>query len=175
MKVWWTWCGFLHQVFVQKKKAVDMGIMNYEIGGNEVKVNASEGIADIPQNRTMFVGMLTSEEPISPEAVGDLKTVEEVYAKFQPNVDVEFENMDGQTVKENFRFTNTVDFQVKKMTENSPFLGSLAIKKEFYEKLVKQLRTNKVLQKALENAESRQAMVQALTQLKNELKESSTL
>ena len=150
-----------------------MGILNYEIGGNEVKQDAMEGIADIPQNRTMFIGQLTSEEPVSPEAVGDMKTIEDVYAAFQPNVDVEFENEEGEPVKENFRFSNTADFQVKKMTENSSFLNNLSVQKEFYEKLVKQLRSNKVLQRALENQESRQAMVDALTQLQNELNQFS--
>lgn len=149
--------------------------MNFEIGGNEMKPTVGEAISNIPQNRTMFVGLLTAEEPISPEAVMDLKTIEEVYAKFQPNVDVDFETMDGQSIKENFKFANTADFQVKKMTENSPFLGGLSVQKEFYEKLVKQLKTNKVLQRALENPESRQAMVDALTQLKNELTQSSNI
>ena len=150
-----------------------MGILNYEIGGNEVKQDAMEGIADIPQNRTMFIGQLTSEEPVSPEAVGDMKTIEDVYAVFQPNVDVEFENEEGEPVKENFRFSNTADFQVKKMTENSSFLNNLSVQKEFYEKLVKQLRSNKVLQRALENQESRQSVVDALTQLQNELNQFS--
>ncbi|MFA6780522.1 MAG: hypothetical protein WCU80_12190, partial [Paludibacteraceae bacterium] len=125
------------------------------------------------QNRTMFIGQLTSEEPVSPEAVGDMKTIEDVYAAFQPNVDVEFENEEGEPVKENFRFSNTADFQVKKMTENSSFLNNLSVQKEFYEKLVKQLRSNKVLQRALENQESRQSVVDALTQLQNELNQFS--
>jgi hypothetical protein len=150
-----------------------MGILNYEIGGNEVKQDASEGIADNPQNRTMFIGQLTCEEPISPEAVDNLKSIEDVYSAFQPNVDVEFENEDGEPIRENFRFSNTADFQVKKMTENSQFLNGLSIQKDFYEKLVKQLCTNKVLQRALENQESRQAMVDALTQLKYELNQFS--
>ncbi|MFA6778658.1 MAG: hypothetical protein WCU80_02585, partial [Paludibacteraceae bacterium] len=104
-----------------------MGILNYEIGGNEVKQDAMEGIADIPQNRTMFIGQLTSEEPVSPEAVDNMKTIEDVYAVFQPNVDVEFENEEGEPVRENFRFSNTADFQVKKMTENSSFLNNLSV------------------------------------------------
>ena len=58
------------------------------------------------------------------------------------------------------------------MTEHSDFLKGLSLEQEFYEKLVKQLRTNKVLQKALENEESRQGMIEALTKLREELKES---
>ena len=30
-----------------------MDLGNYGIGGNEVKIDASEGIAEIPQNRTL--------------------------------------------------------------------------------------------------------------------------
>ncbi len=149
-----------------------MGILNYEIGGNERPVEASEAIGNIPQNRTLFVGKLTDEDPIAPETVEGLKTIDDVYEKFQPNVDVEFETVDGETVKENFKFTNTGDFQVKQMTEHSDFLKGLSLEQEFYEKLVKQLRTNKVLQKALENEESRQGMIDALTKLREELKES---
>ncbi|MBO7627011.1 MAG: hypothetical protein Q4B61_03995 [Bacteroidales bacterium] len=149
-----------------------MGILNYEIGGNERPVEASEAIGNIPQNRTLFVGKLTAEDPIAPETVEGLKTIDDVYAKFQPNVDVEFETVEGETVTENFTFSNTGDFQVKQMTEHSDFLKGLSLEQEFYEKLVKQLRTNKVLQKALENEESRQGMIEALTKLREELKES---
>lgn len=150
-----------------------MGILNYEIGGNEVKIDASEAIANISDNRTMLLEKLTADDPINPEAIEGLTTIEEVFSAFQPNIDVEFESAEGEPVKENFRFANTADFQIKAMTEKSHFLSNLATQKDFYEKLVKQLRTNKVLQRALENPESRQAIVDALTQLKNELMQSS--
>lgn len=149
-----------------------MGILNYEIGGNERPVEASEAIGNIPQNRTLFVGKLTAEDPIAPEIVSGLKTIDDVYARFQPNVDVEFETADGESVKENFKFSNTGDFQVIQMTEHSDFLKGLALEQEFYEKMVKQLRTNKVLQKALESEESRQCMIEVLGRLREELKES---
>lgn len=145
-------------------------MLNYEIGGNEKPVSVSEGITEIPQNRTLFVGQFTADDPIAAEAITGLKTVEDVYNKFQPNVDVEFEDAEGQTVQENFKFANTADFQVKQMTARSNFLNDLSVQKEFYEKLVKQLRTNKVLQRALENADARQGMIDALTQLREELK-----
>ena len=45
-----------------------MAIYNYGIGGNEVKVNANESIAEIPSNRTLIVQKLTDEAPAAPEA-----------------------------------------------------------------------------------------------------------
>ncbi len=146
-----------------------MGILDYEIGGNEVKIDASEGIADIPENRTLLVEKLTADDPVNPEAVDKLNTIEDVFAHFKPNVNVEFEDESGQTVKENFKFASVGDFSVKNMTEHSQFLKSLNQQKEFYESLVKQLRTNKVLQKALEDPASKNAFIQALSELRKEL------
>lgn len=146
-----------------------MAILEYGIGGNEVKLDASESMANIPDNRSLIVEHLTSEDPISPEAVEGLKTIEEVFAHFTPNIDVEFDSEDGQPVNENFKFANVGDFSVKNMTENSPFLKNLNMQKEFYETLTKQLRSNKVLQRVLENIDSKEAFIAALTALKSEL------
>ncbi|GET47099.1 hypothetical protein [Capnocytophaga felis] len=148
-----------------------MGILNYGIGGNEVKTEASEAIGNIPENRTLLVEKLTSEDPITPEAVEGLTSIEEVFATFQPNVDIEFETAEGEPVQENFSFQNTGDFQIKSLTSQSQFLKKLEIQRDFYTKLVKQLRTNKILQRALENEETKKAFIQALTQLRNELRE----
>ena len=62
------------------------------------------------------------------------------------------------------------DFSVKNMTQNSPFLHKLDTEKTFYEGMVTQLRSNKVLQRVLENPESKKAFISALEALSNELK-----
>ena len=77
-----------------------MDLNNYGIGGNEVKIDASEGIADIPQNRTLLVEQLTKDEPISPEVIEGLTSIEDVFGYFKPEVDIEFENAEGQPVEE---------------------------------------------------------------------------
>lgn len=148
-----------------------MGILNYGIGGNEPKTEASEAIGNIPENRTLLVEKLTSEDPITPQAIEGLTSIEEVFATFQPNVDIEFETAEGEPVQENFSFQNTGDFQIKNLTAQSQFLKKLEIQRDFYTKLVKQLRTNKILQRALENEDTKKAFIQALTQLRNELRE----
>ncbi len=55
------------------------------------------------------------------------------------------------------------------MTQNSPFLHNLDTQKTFYEGLVTQLRSNKVLQRVLENPESKKAFINALEALNDEL------
>jgi hypothetical protein len=146
-----------------------MAVLEYEIGGNEVRVDGSEGIANIPDNRSLIVEHLTSDEPVTPEAVSGLKTVEDVFERFKPNVDVEFEDEDGQPVKEKLHFENVADFSVRNITGQSGFLNNLAHKKDFYEGVMKQLRTNKVLQRVLENPETKAAFIAALKAAKEEL------
>ena len=55
-----------------------MSMYNYGIGGNEVKKDASEAISNIPSNRTLLIQKLTNEPPVTPEAVYNLETVEQV-------------------------------------------------------------------------------------------------
>ena len=142
------------------------------IGGNAVEQEANEGIADIPGNRTLMVNQMTAEEPGVPEIVDHLYTIEDVFKYFDPNIDVNFLDKEGQDVTENFQFSNVGDFSVKSMTQLSPFLNNLSIRKEFYEKVVKQLRSNKVLQRVIANNDTKAAMLIILKELKKQVEES---
>ena len=146
-----------------------MGMFEYGVGGNEVKIDASEAIADIPFNRTLLVEKLTSDDPIHPEKVEGLTTIEDVFNHYKPSIDVGFEDEEGQDVNENFRFHSVADFLVKNMTQNSPFLSDLSAQQVFYEKVIKQLRSNKILQRALQNTDSKAAFIEALQSLLTEL------
>ena len=57
------------------------------------------------------------------------------------------------------------------MTSRSNFLNSLNTEKDFFEGLSKQLRSNKILQRALENPEAKQAFIMSLNEILNELNE----
>ena len=74
-----------------------MAIYNYGIGGNEVKVDANESIAEIPSNRTLIVQKLTDEAPATPESVYGLETIEDVFQRFEPTVDLC--HVDGRAMK----------------------------------------------------------------------------
>ncbi|MCG8697422.1 MAG: hypothetical protein MI922_05160, partial [Bacteroidales bacterium] len=120
----------------------------YGIGGNEVKQDASEAIHEIPQNKTLVVEKLSSTTPVKPEIVSGLKTVEEVFDHFKPKIDVEFEGTEGEPVKEEIGFNNLGDFGLKGITHKSQFLQQLTHESEEYRKLIKQLKTNKILKAA---------------------------
>lgn len=148
-----------------------MSIQQYGVGGNEVKIEGSEGIADIPNNRTFFTTLLTKDAPPNPDPVTGLETTEAVFNHFKPNLDITFETEDGQSVEENFAFANVGDFGIDKMTEQSPFLSDLNINKDFYSQSARQLRSNKVLMRAISNPAVKESIIQILEGLAEELKE----
>ena len=146
-------------------------MLNYGIGGQEVPKDASEAIADIPQNRTLMVEKLTADAPIKPEITENLKTVEEVFQHFKPKVDVDFQKDDGSSVKETLSFSNLGDFGAQGITLQSNFIGDLRRSKDEYAKLIKQLKTNKLLKTAIENPEMKESLIGALNALIQELED----
>ena len=146
-------------------------MFNYEIGGNEKKVDTSEAFGEISPNKTLFIQKLTDNEPLRPEKVEGLKTVEEVFEHYKPNVSVALDKQDGSVVTENLKFTNLGDFGVKNLVQQSSYLRKLNIEREMYLNIIKQLKTNKTLKTTLDNEETRAAFVSALKNFVKELEQ----
>jgi hypothetical protein len=142
---------------------------NYGIGGNEVKTDASEAFGDIPQNRTLMAEKLTKDAPVKPEVVHGLQTVEQVFAHYQPELTVDFEDAEGATRKETLRFNNLGDFGMKGITAQSEFLKDNAAQKEEYLKIIKQLKSNKILKSALSDPDAKKALLDAINGMVAEL------
>ncbi|WP_312902085.1 hypothetical protein [Chryseobacterium taichungense] len=141
------------------------------IGGNEVPLDANEAIAEIPQNRTLFAQKLTADDPVKPELVEGLTTVEKVFEHYKPEIKVDFEDANGAVRMENLRFRNLGDFGTKGITSQSDFLTGLETEKDQYQKIVRQLKSNKILKAALEDPEARKALHETLLLLIKELEE----
>ncbi len=144
-------------------------MFNYGIGGQEVPKDASEGIADIPMNRTLMLEKLTADDPVKPKIVEGLKTIEEVFANFKPQVEVEFQKEDGAFQSEKLNFANLGDFGAKGITNQSNFLKDMELKKNEFAKIIKQLKSNKALKTVLENPDTKASFLQALQAMVQEI------
>jgi predicted component of type VI protein secretion system len=144
---------------------------NLGIGGTEVKSDAFEAFQDIQLNRTIMAQKLTAMAPVKPEVVEGLTNVEAVFEHYKPSVDILFQNEDGVHVRENLRFSNLGDFGIKGITHQSPFLKDLNTRQDQYQKIIKQLKSNKLLKTALSTPEGKQNLVGALQALLAELQE----
>lgn len=142
----------------------------YGIGGQERKLdNASEAISDIPLNRTLLVQKLTTNTPLRPVIVEGLKTPESVFAHFKPEVAVEFDDAQGAPVPEKLRFSSLGDFGKQGIINQSNFLQGLANETDDLQKLLRQLKSNKILKTALENPETKAAFLAAVQAMMDEL------
>ncbi|QDP84769.1 hypothetical protein FNJ88_04090 [Chryseobacterium sp. SNU WT5] len=151
------------------KNTSNMAMFNYGVGGNEVKVDANEAIQEIQENRSLVVSQLTADETMVPEIVRGLKTVEDVFRHFEPAVSVQHETDEGTIVDEEFRFQTLGDFTPKNLTQNSAYLQQLSIEQEQYNKILRQLKNNKILRSMLENEQTKTAFVEVLKEVAKEL------
>jgi hypothetical protein len=143
---------------------------NLGIGGTEVKLDAFEAFQEIQSNKVLMAEKLTDMPPVKPEIVEGLTNVEAVFEHYKPKVDMTFENEEGVVVRETLHFKNLGDFGVKGITAQSKFLGDLNAKREQYQKIIKQLKTNKLLKTALAESDSKESLIQSLELLLDELK-----
>ncbi|MDF2933357.1 MAG: hypothetical protein K0R36_2688 [Chryseobacterium sp.] len=93
----------------------------------------------------------------------------DVFRHFQPAVAVQHETEDGNVVEEEFRFQNLADFTPKNLVQKSDYLQQLSMEQEQYNKIVRQLKTNKILRNMLENEQTRAAFIEALKEVAQEL------
>ncbi|XZF16269.1 hypothetical protein ACTHGU_09030 [Chitinophagaceae bacterium MMS25-I14] len=156
-------------ISLSQKQTETMSMFNYGVGGNEVKVDANEAIQEIQENKTLLVSKLTQDDSVNPEIITGLKTVDDVFRYFQPAIAVEHETADGQMVKEDFRFSTVADFTPKGITAQSAYLNELNLQQEQYNKIMRQLKANKVLRAMLENEETKAAFVNALKAVASEI------
>ena len=147
-----------------------MALYSYGIGGQERKLdNASEAISDIPLNRTLLVQKLTTATPLRPQIVEGLKTPEAVFAHFKPEVAVDFQDANGAVVPEKLNFASLGDFGKKGIINQSDFLRGLSAETDDLNKLLRQLKSNKILKTALENPETKAAFLSAIQAMMDEL------
>src|SRR5699024_3459143 len=158
-----------NKINVQSQNQNAMSMYNYGVGGNEKKVDANEAIQEIQNNKTLLASKLTTDEPLNPEIVTGLKTIEDVFKHYKPSVSVDHETAEGETVKEDFSFNHLGDFTPKNLVENSDFLKNLNLEQEQYNNIIRQLRNNKVLKNMLADPESKAAFIEVLKSVAAEL------
>lgn len=149
-------------------------MLEYGIGGTEVQGDASEAFAEIPQNRTLLCEKLTGDAPIKPNIVTELQTIDDVFEHYKPKVSLAFEDSEGAKKEETLTFKGLSNFGIKGITAQSDFLQSLSIEKEQYQKIIKQLKGNRLLRKTLENRETKADLLGVMYALIKELEEAQS-
>ena len=143
-------------------------INEVEIGGQLVPQQSFEAIANISSNKTLLVQKLTTK-PTKLEPVKGLKTIDDVFEHFKPAVEVEFEEENGATRKEELKFNSLLDFKKDGIINQSDLLKKLQTQQDACNAIIKRLKTNKILKTALQNPEAKKNFLQALQAVINEI------
>ncbi len=152
------------------------------IGASIVPQDANEAIADLNGRKTLIALPLNTDIPSEPEFFKEYadpadpsayqpgpENLEMVFNKYQPSVEVEFEDLEGDTNYETLSFTNLADFGKTGITAQSNTLKSLNAKQELYQKVQNKLKSDKRLQSVLDNPEMRAALIGSIEELIKEL------
>ena len=134
-----------------------------EAGG---KVNA------ISQNKTLYIGQFT-DAVNEPEVFQDATNINAVFEKFKPNVNVEFQDENGDTIEENLAFNEMSDFDSNcgngKLVTNSSFLVDVKSNIDINAKMKKQIEQSKRLRDILGDKQSKEELRNVLQGLMDEL------
>jgi len=134
-----------------------------ETGG---KVNA------ISQNKTLYIGQFT-DTVAEPELFQEASTIKDVFEKFKPQTNVEFQTEDGDFVEETLSFKEMKDFEINngsgQLVQNSSFLLSAKSNIEANAKIRKQIEQNKRLRDLLAKQQSKEELRNVLQNLLDEL------
>jgi hypothetical protein len=141
------------------------------IGGDLVKEKGVEAIKDLQENRTMIVQKLTQSPPSRPEVVDGLKNIEDVFENYKPTAEVRFKDKEGTSISEELKFNSLADFSLNGLTENSDFLKNLNTQSEVYQLILRELKGNNRLKKALADGGGKTALVKALMAIVKEIEE----
>ena len=152
--------------------------------------DSSAGIEGLSQNKTLYVDQFTSDVNFNNRGLAMQeveedgrkrgvypKSLKEVFAHFNPNIEVELSDENGETEKEVFNFKEMKDFEINNgkgnLVNNSPFLSNLRSKKENCENVQKQIEKNARLREMLKDPEARGELKTLLETLLVELNESN--
>jgi predicted component of type VI protein secretion system len=126
----------------------------------------------ISQNKTLYIGQFT-DAVNEPELFQEAQTIQDVFQKFKPEVNVEFQTESGDFVEETMSFNEMKDFEVNngsgQLVQNSSFLLSVKNNIDANAKMRKNIEQNKRLRDIIGNTESKEELRNVLQNLLDEL------
>lgn len=147
-----------------------MAVNKPQIGGVIIPEETSEAIKFLQENKTAMVGKFTADS-MSQAPVTDVQKLQEAFDTFQPQVDVTHQTEAGEDVNETLFFQNLTAFSKQGIIDQSAFLQALQAEEDNYQSLIKRLMSNKAFQKLLADPQAKQAFIDALNVMAQELDE----
>ena len=148
---------------------MDKNVYGYDLGAKIVQKEAAQGVKLVPDNRTLIVLPFSEEydEEINPTR---LKSMQELFAHYQPSTEVEFKNIEGETEDPSMlKFETLADFKPEGIVNQVPLLQELEQQAETYARFADIFQNNEKLINVLANEESKKELLELIDTLIQEL------
>ena len=129
----------------------------------------SPSLSPINQNKTLFVSKLTDQRPLEPETVHGLENTKDVFEHYKPEASATLYEMNGMPAYETFQFRRLGDFTKDGLIAQSPVLRDQVARKNDLQRFERNLRSNKLLQAALQNPQAKAVILDMLQQMIDEI------
>ncbi len=131
------------------------------IGAEHVReVDLTMGVEILDTNKTLFVSALNEKAGEDPQPVS-CKTIEEVFERFQPKMEVPVTDEEGSTTEEELEFKQVSDFTPDAVITQSTQLRAVQQELLLLKDMLQQLRKNTPLRKAIDSSD-RETLIRGL-------------
>lgn len=131
----------------------------------------SPSLSPINQNKTLFVAKLTDQRPLEPEAVQGLESTSDVFEQYKPEASATLYEQNGMPAYETFQFRRLGDFTQEGLIQQSPVLRQQLAYKNDLQRIERNLRSNKLLQAALQNPQAKAIILDMLQGMIDEIEQ----
>ncbi len=147
-------------------------------GGTEKERESNAKVEYLSLDRTAVVGQFSYDAPSIATAEEDeyiLKnsagvTLEDVFTKFKPKINVSLKDKEGNLNDDvPLTFNKMQDFSPKEITSNVPLMKDLKESEDAYNTMLRQLKNNNVFNRLLKKPDARQSLIGLFESLIDEL------
>jgi len=144
----------------------------YQLGATVKEKERGEDVNIVPDNKTLMALSLNSE-PDDDANPKRLKSMKEIFEEYQPSVEVDLKNLEGEAEEKELKFNKLKDFTKDGIIAQSPVLQELQEQESMYAKYIDILQNNEKLKNVLANPELKKEFVEMAKILIEELEESN--
>lgn len=140
----------------------------YQLGANIKEKDRGEDVNIVPDNKTLMALTLNGE-PDDDANPKRLKNMKEIFAEYQPAVEVDLKNIEGEAEEKELKFNSLKDFTKDGIIAQSAVLQGLQSQEETYAKYMDVLQNNEKLKNVIADPELKKEFLEMIKLLIDEL------
>jgi len=147
-------------------------LYGYQIGATIETQERGADVNIVPDNKTLIALPLNDEPDIEADPTR-LKNMKEVFTHYQPKVEVDLKNLEGEADMKELKFSALRDFNKDGIIAQAPVLQDLQQQEETYGRYIDIINNNEKLRGILGDPEMKKEFLELVDMLVEELDESN--